>query len=266
MAGAHGATATTHILKPEIGRLPNGIDLSQSIENEHLCMRQTAAFGLPAARTEIAEFSGRRALVIERFDRLWTRDGRLLRLPQEDGCQALSVPPTRKYEPDGGPGMCQILELLKASDEPEADQRTFLKAQIVFWLLGATDGHAKNFSVFLLPGGRFRLTPLYDVMSAQPNVDAGQIRHNRVKLAMVVGDNRHYVIDEILPRHFLQTAGSAGVPASLVQGILDEIQRDADRAIDAAVTGLLPGFPEEIVASVVDGIRRRVVLFAQAAA
>ena len=262
----HGATATTHILKPEIGRLPNGIDLSQSIENEHLCMRQTAAFGLPAARTEIAEFSGRRALVIERFDRLWTRDGRLLRLPQEDGCQALSVPPTRKYEPDGGPGMRQILELLKASDEPEADQRTFLKAQIVFWLLGATDGHAKNFSVFLLPGGRFRLTPLYDVMSAQPNVDAGQIRHNRVKLAMVVGDNRHYVIDEILPRHFLQTAGSAGVPASLVQGILDEIQRDADRAIDAAVTGLLPGFPEEIVASVVDGIRRRVVLFAQAAA
>jgi len=93
----HGSTATTHILKPEIGRLPNGIDLSQSIENEHLCMRLTASFGLPAARTEIREFSGRRALVVERFDRLHTRDGRLLRLPQEDCCQALSVPPPRKY-------------------------------------------------------------------------------------------------------------------------------------------------------------------------
>jgi hypothetical protein len=80
---------------------------------------------------------------IERFDRLWTRDGRLLRLPQEDCCQALSVPPTRKYEPDGGPGMRQILDLLKASDEPEADQRTFLKAQIVFWLLGARTGTRK---------------------------------------------------------------------------------------------------------------------------
>jgi serine/threonine-protein kinase HipA len=66
------------------------------------------------------------------------------------------VPPPRKYEPDGGPGMRQILDLLKASDEPEADQSLFLKAQIVFWLLGATDGHAKNFSIFLLPGGRFR--------------------------------------------------------------------------------------------------------------
>ena len=58
----HSSTATTHILKPEIGRLPNGIDLSQSIENEHLCMRLTACFGLPTARTEIREFSGRRAL------------------------------------------------------------------------------------------------------------------------------------------------------------------------------------------------------------
>jgi serine/threonine-protein kinase HipA len=260
----HGSTATTHILKPEIGKLPNGIDLSQSIENEHLCMRLTAAFGLPTARTEIREFGGRRALVVERFDRLHTRDGRLLRLPQEDCCQALSVPPPRKYEPDGGPGMRQILDLLKASDEPEADQRVFLKAQIVFWLLGATDGHAKNFSVFLLPGGRFRLTPLYDVMSAQPNVDAGEIRQNAMKLAMAVGDNRHYTIGEIVPRHFLQTAASAGVPAALVQGVLDEIENDTDRAIDAAVNGLPPGFPERIVSSVIEGVRGRLRQFAHA--
>jgi serine/threonine-protein kinase HipA len=262
----HGSTATTHILKPEIGRLPNGIDLSQSIENEHLCMRLTAAFGLPTARTEIREFAGRRALVVERFDRLHTSNGRLLRLPQEDCCQALSVPPPRKYEPDGGPGMRQILDLLKASDEAEADRTLFLKAQIVFWLLGATDGHAKNFSLFLLPGGRFRLTPLYDVMSAQPNVDAGEIRHNAMKLAMAVGDNRHYTIDSIVPRHFLQTAASAGVPASLVQGILDEIENDTDHAIDATVNDLPPRFPERIVSSVIEGVRRRLRLFAHATA
>jgi serine/threonine-protein kinase HipA len=162
--------------------------------------------------------------------------------------------------------MRQILDLLKASDEPEVDQRLFLKAQIVFWLLGATDGHAKNFSIALLPGGRFRLTPLYDVMSAQPNVDAGEIRHNRMKLAMAVGDNRHYVIDEIMPRHFLQTAVRAGVPASLVQSILDEIENDTDRAIGAAVDSLPPGFPERIVSSVIEGMRRRLRLFAHATA
>jgi len=258
----HGITATTHIFKPEIGKLPNGIDLSQSIENEHLCMRLTAALGLPTAQTQMQEFNGTRALVIERFDRRWTRDGRLLRLPQEDCCQALSVPPPRKYEHDGGPGIRDILELLRASDEPEADQRLFLKTQIVFWLLGATDGHAKNFSVFLLPGGRFRLTPLYDVMSAQPNVDAGQIRHNRMKLAMAVGDKRHYVLGSIMPRHFFQTAASNGVAPTMVKGILDEIANESDRAIDAAIKELDEGFPKAIVASVVDGMRRQIRLLA----
>ena len=97
-------------------------------------------------------FGGTKALVIERFDRRWTKDKRLLRLPQEDCCQALSVPPTRKYQSDGGPGMIQILDLLKGSDNPAKDQKTVLKAQMLFWLIGATDGHAKNFSIFLGPG------------------------------------------------------------------------------------------------------------------
>jgi serine/threonine-protein kinase HipA len=259
----HGTTATTHILKPEIGTLPNGIDLTQSIENEHLCMRLTEAFGLPTAKTQMLEFSGKRALVVERFDRRWTADGRLLRLPQEDCCQALSVPPTRKYESDHGPGISQVLELLEASDEPESDQRLFLKAQIVFWLLGATDGHAKNFSIYLLPGGRFHLTPLYDVMSAQPNLDAGHIQHNRMKLAMAVGDKRHYVVNTVMPRHFLQTAARCGLSAEFAQGILDEIQAGADNAIAAALTGLPAGFPEALSASIIGGIRRRLQLIAQ---
>ena len=85
----------------------------------------------------------------------------------------------------------------------------------MFWLRGATDGHAKNFSLFLQPGGRFRLTPLYDVMSVQPAVDAGQLRRNQMKVALAVGDSRHYVIQEIMPRHFVQTAAKSGIPASV---------------------------------------------------
>ena len=94
--------------------------------------------------------------------------------------------------------MADILDLLRGSDDPGTDQRMFTKSQIVFWLLGATDGHAKNFSIFLKSGGRFRMTPLYDVVSAQPSVDADQLRENRFKLALAVGDNRHYVINTIL--------------------------------------------------------------------
>lgn len=111
-----GTAATTHILKPQIGMLPNGVDLTNSVENEYLCLKLLAAFGVPAAHADIADFGGRRTLVVERFDRRWGADGRLLRLPQEDMCQALSVPPTRKYQTEGGPGLVDILDLLKGSD------------------------------------------------------------------------------------------------------------------------------------------------------
>jgi serine/threonine protein kinase HipA of HipAB toxin-antitoxin module len=215
----HGTTATTHIIKPQIGRLPNGIDLTNSVENEYLCLQLVAALGLPVAKSRIVDFAGRRVLAIERFDRTWTRDGRLLRLPQEDCCQALSVPPARKYESDGGPGVRKISDFLKGSDTPERDQEAFFKAQIVFWLLAATDGHTKNFSIRLSPGGRFVLTPLYDIISAQPSLEARQIMQNEMKLAMAIGNNRHYVVHTVVGRHFVQTAKSCGLPDKTVRGI-----------------------------------------------
>ena len=253
----HGTTATTHIMKPQIGKIPGGIDLSQSVENEHLCLKITAALGLPSADTAIADFDGERVLVVKRFDRLWTEDRRLLRLPQEDCCQALSVPPTRKYEPDGGPSMADVLGLLKGSDDPEADQLTFIRAQIVFWLLGATDGHAKNFSIFLKPGGRFSLTPIYDAMSAQPAVGAGQVRRSKFKFAFAVGDNRHYVMDTIMPRHFVQTAARNGVAAQTVAEIVEELADTADAAINATLASLPDEFPEQLAELVAAGARAR---------
>lgn len=252
-----GTTPTTHIMKPQIGKLPNGIDLSDSVENEYLCLKLTAAFGLPSAEVSIADFGDHRVLVVERFDRRWTGDGRLLRLPQEDCCQALSVPPTRKYESDGGPGIAAILELLRGSDEPQADQRLFLKTQILFWLLGAIDGHAKNFSIFLHSGGRFRMTPLYDVMSGQPALDAGQIRRNKMKLALAVGDKRHYVVDEILPRHFVQTAAKTGVPVATAISIMEELLAAAEGAVNTVLEALPNTFPNALARSITDGVQNR---------
>lgn len=250
-------TATTHILKPQIGRLPNGIDLSYSVENEFFCLKLTAALGLPSATITIEEFEGNRGLVVERFDRRWTSDHRLLRLPQEDCCQALSVPPALKYESEGGPGIPAILNLLKGSDQPAADQMTFLKAVIVFWLLGATDGHAKNFSLFLSPGGRFRMTPLYDVISAQPSLDMGQIQRNKMKMAMAVGKSRHYVVDSIMPRHFIQTAANAGIGERLVTSIFEELHAQAPTAIEQVIASLPKTFPTEIADSIGNGFKAR---------
>ncbi|MBF0167713.1 MAG: type II toxin-antitoxin system HipA family toxin [Alphaproteobacteria bacterium] len=245
-----GTTPTTHIFKTQIGQLPNGIDLSNSIENEYYCLKLFAAFGLPVNRAEIMTFGNAKALVIERFDRFWTKDGRLLRLPQEDCCQALGVPPTRRYQNDHGPGMADILALLKGSDSPAEDHKSFLKAQILFWLIGATDGHAKNFSLFLRPGGSFSLTPFYDVLTAQPSLDARQIEKKQLKLAMAVGTNHHYRIDAIHARHFIQTANDAALPRDIARAALREIQDSAPDAIRQIEATLPANFPEQIHASV----------------
>lgn len=252
----HGVTATTHIFKPQIGEW-QGRDLTQSVENEYLCMQIIGALGVPVANTEIADFGDQRALVIERFDRQRTKDNRLLRVPQEDCCQALSTPPNRKYESQGGPGIPLILDFLKGSDQPDEDQRLFMKAQIVFWLLAATDGHAKNFSVFLYPGGGFKLTPLYDVMSTQHLYDARQLRRNEMKLAMAVGNNRHYRLHEIMPRHFLQTAAGAGMPVAVVQAILGEVADCMPAALDAVCNTLPADFPDAIRDAVSGGVAHR---------
>lgn len=253
----HGTTPTTHIFKTRIGTLQNGIDLSNSIENEYYCLKLLGAFGLPVNVAEIHVFGETKALVIERFDRQMTKDGRLLRIPQEDFCQALSCPPTRKYQNEGGPGMADILDRLKASDTPAEDQKNFLKAQILFWLIGATDGHAKNFSVFLGAGGTFSLTPFYDVLTAQPSLDARQIERKQMKLAMCAGDGRHYRIDELQGRHFVQTTERAGLPGALATEALAEVAKAADGAMDTVAKQLPEGFPEEIHASVRQGMTAR---------
>ena len=253
-----GTTATTHILKPQIGKRPDdGLDFSRSVENEHLCMMLTKAMGLPTAHSEIADFAGQRVLMVKRFDRRWTQNGRLLRLPLEDCCQALGVPPTRKYEADGGPGIRQITVLLKGSDNPASYQAIFLKAQIVFWLLAVTDGHAKNFSIFIGPGGRFTLSPLYDVISAQPFFDTGQIRRNQLNLAMAVGKNRHYVIQEIRPRHFLQTAKASDYPINAVRRTMAEIHGQATAALDQVRNSLPSTVPEDLADSILTGFCSR---------
>ena len=255
-----GTTATTHIFKPSIGKLPNGVDLTSSVENEYLCLKILNALGLPAATAEMETFGDRRVLIVERFDRLWTGDQRLLRVPQEDSCQALSVPPNLKYQSDGGPSIADILKLLRGSDEPLSDQRSFLKANIVFWLMGATDGHAKNFSIFLSPGGRFQMTPLYDVISAQPSVDSKQILWKQFRLAMAFGTKPHYQIRQIAPRHFFQTADRAGIGRQVLESVIQELLDGTVPAVESVVASLPADFPDEIASSIEAGIKGRLGL------
>jgi serine/threonine-protein kinase HipA len=251
-----GSTPSTHIFKPSIGPLRSGPDLTHSVENEFVCLRLAAELGLPVANAAVERFGGRSVLVVERYDRRF--DGRVWRRrATEDLCQALGVPSFQKYEADGGPGMPDVFGLLAGSDEPATDRATFLRAAFVFWLLGATDGHAKNFSVFLGARGSFRLAPLYDVLSLQPDVDGRRVRRNEQKLAMAVGARRHYAVDVLARRHFEQSATLAGIDAASAATILDDVRERVPVAIERVIAQVPPGTPEALVASIFSAIRTR---------
>jgi serine/threonine-protein kinase HipA len=166
----HGSTPTTHILKLPLGRVGHRqADFSTSVENEWLCMNLLSAFGLPVAKTEILQFGSQKVLSVERFDRQLHSSGDwLMRLPQEDFCQVKGLSSHLKYEADGGPGVAELATVLQGSIQAEEDLTSLLTSQMLFLMLAAPDGHAKNFSIRILPQGRYTLTPHYDVMSIWP--------------------------------------------------------------------------------------------------
>lgn len=255
-----GATPTTHIFKLPLGRVGNmQADFSTSVENEWLCAQIVEAFGLAVAPCAMANFEDQRVLIVERFDRRLARTGtHWLRLPQEDCCQALGVPPAMKYEAEGGPGIKAILDLLLASQDAAADRLAFFRTQLVFWLLCATDGHAKNFSVSIEPLGRFRLTPLYDVLSAYPILGQGanQLAPARARMAMAVtGKNRHYEWNRILARHWSQTARACGIDPEQARQIIDELVSQTPAVIDRVGHALPANFPAVVAEPIFDGLR-----------
>ena len=256
----HGTTATTHIIKPEIGVLRNGIDLSQSVENEYLCLKIVGALGLPVTNAEMAQFGGRKALVVERFDRRWTGDGRLLRLPQEDCCQALSVPPNLKYEIRRRARHRKDRRTAEGKRHTRRGPRPLLQGANGVLAARRDRSPRQEFQHPSCAGGRFRLAPLYDVMSTQPNVDADQIRRNKMRMAMAVGTKRHYVVDSITARHYAQTAARCGFPTRNLARLIDELQDTTGAAIDQTVAGLPANFPEALAASIADAAKARLHL------
>ena len=261
-----GGTPTTHIFKLPLGLIGGmKLDMRHSVENEWLCALILKEFGLPVAACQPMQFEDTKALVVERFDRTWWThpEGgqRLVRLPQEDMCQAMGIAPEAKYEADGGPGIDGILDLLDGSITREQDQRDFFKAQLLFWMLCATDGHGKNFSLFLRPGGRYQLTPLYDVLSVYPVLGEGpsKISPHRAKMAMAVrSKNVHWKMRDIHRRHWMTLGTRHGVVTDegrQVQFLIDDVVDRTPMVISSVRATLPVGFPESVAESILTGLQ-----------
>jgi serine/threonine-protein kinase HipA len=257
-----GTTPTTHILKLPLGLVGNlQLDLRDSVENEWLCAQILDAYGLAVARCHPLTFEDRHVLGVERFDRRWSDDGSwLVRLPQEDFCQATGTPSHLKYEADGGPGIDRGLDLLNASRRRARDRETFFRAQLVFWLLCAPDGHAKNFSLALHAGGSFSLAPLYDVMSAYPVLGAGpgRIPPHKVRLAMALRcGNAHWRMHDMRRRHWEEVGRRNGVVSASGQGVdtlIDDLVDRTPGVVESVAARLPPGFPGCVADAILSGL------------
>ncbi|MEZ2416533.1 type II toxin-antitoxin system HipA family toxin [Luteibacter sp. RCC_6_2] len=255
-----GATPTSHIFKLPLGLMGGRrADFSTSVDNEWLCLRLLKAYGLNVADARIATFGRQRVLVVERFDRRTAPDGQwLMRLPQEDFCQVEGCSPLRKYENEGGPGLKALFATLRQSVNAEADMKTLMTAQVLFWLLRAPDGHAKNFSIHLLPRGRFHLTRLYDVMSAYPVLGEGpnQWSPHDIRSAMaLLGKNRHYDMHGIQRRHFNSTARKVGY-GSTAEPIIEELLARTPAAIAEVQAALPKDFSPRVAESILGGLEQ----------
>lgn len=260
-----GATPSTHIFKLPLGVIANTsrVDMFDSVENEWLCTQIVQALGLPVAHTEMAAFGDQRALIVERFDREWMEDGKwIARLPQEDFCQALGLPPRLKYEVDGGPSTADGLTLLASSSDSAMDRIAFQLAQLAFWLMAAPDGHAKNYSIFLRQGNAYGLTPLYDVLSVWPYIGKGrgQLHLRSARLAMALrSENTHYEIYTIRARHWYALAMKNGGPLvwESMRALVDRVAS----CLDVVEAQLPENFPQRIWNPISEGMRNQAKLF-----
>ncbi|QOZ66550.1 type II toxin-antitoxin system HipA family toxin [Bradyrhizobium arachidis] len=204
-----GRIPTTHILKPPTGHFDG------HAENEHICLRLARELGLPAAETKVMRFEKEIAIVVERYDRQVSGND-IIRVHQEDICQAMGILPTKKYQNEGGPTSADVIELLRTySTDRDADLETFVSALGFNWLIGGSDAHAKNYSLLLASGPHVRLAPLYDIASILPY---DHVDPRKVKLAMKVGGE--YKLDQIGLRQWQKFSRETRADADVVTATL----------------------------------------------
>lgn len=153
--------------------------------------------------------------------------------------------------------MTRLLGLLEGSASSEADRQSFLRAQTVFWLLAAIDGHAKNYSLRLLPGGRFRLAPFYDVVSVQPGLSGGELPEDEALVSLAAGNAGLRVVADIEPKHFVESGRAAGVPQRTVRGLFAELVETRAGAFETIRASLPEDFPPAMEDAIFDAVTGR---------
>jgi serine/threonine-protein kinase HipA len=217
-----GDTPSTHIIKPEPERFPG------LVANETLCMTLARSLGLNVPPVATRMVGNKPCIVVQRYDRAINQDGTVVRIHQEDFCQALGFPPEMKYQQEGGPLLRDCIHLLRDwSTIPALDIRDFLDGLIFNVLIGNADAHGKNYSL-VYPEGQRRLAPLYDLVCtlAWPELSKAP--------AMKIGKSES--METITPAHWQKMAEETRVSWPMLrERIADLSHRTVTGLQDAAV-------------------------------
>ena len=222
-------TPSTHILKPEIANYP------ATVENEAFCMRIAKHLGLPVAHVDTTVVKGRKLLVVERYDRVIHSDGTVRRIHQEDFCQALGLPPTKKYEEDGGPSLRRVAQTLNsAAAAPSLEM--LLRGVVLNVLVGNGDAHGKNYSLMHDERGRVSLAPLYDVLST--------LAYGQNRLAMFIDGVQR--TDRVTTDRIVVEATTWGLSSQRAVDVVADMLERMPLAVDAAAAETA-GVPPEVL-------------------
>lgn len=204
---------STHIIKIDIP------GLEDSVKTEYFTLQLARAAGLRVPNCRLEQAEDQSFMLMQRYDRA-VQEGRLVRIHQEDFCQALGVMPGKKYQRYGGPGWAQCFELMGAAVNPTAARDTLLKEAIFQFLAGNPDAHAKNYSfTYRWPSGAMELSPLYDVNNAA--AFRNKFRRAKPLMAMFIGEKKDR--EEVTWEDWEDFATECGLSSDLVADRLREM-------------------------------------------
>lgn len=247
-----GMTPTTHIFKKKMGTLMGGIDFNLSVDNEHLSLRLAEFFGIDVCKSSIEVFEEEKVLCVERFDRVW-KDDFLLRIQQEDFCQAIGQSPKLKYERNGGPGIADMMKILENSNNREEDRKMFIKTCLFNDLIYNTDAHAKNFSLYLVRKG-FTLTPMYDLLSAHFISEQNRERYDSLRGSLSVNGKVRFA--EISLEDWIAECEKCNFALGVFEEIIHEF-RKAVRDIDKFKAEMRLQVNEAHLDLILEGVKSR---------
>ncbi|MBQ7650054.1 MAG: type II toxin-antitoxin system HipA family toxin, partial [Victivallales bacterium] len=233
---------STHIIKTPVEAFPH------SVHNEFFCMRLAKACGIPVPNCAILQFGGTPYYCVERYDRT-VKDGKVVRLHQEDFCQLLATPPEHKYESEGGPSIVDCFKVIRKMRVNAAGQLDFFRRIIFNFIIGNGDAHAKNFSV-LYRGKSISIAPAYDLLCTE--IYPSLLAEN----AMAIGGDSAF--DRIDSNSFRRMANACGVREGLILPLLNEMTETIGDKAQALADSLVETQPSPVYDKILGVIQRHV--------